>query len=149
MSGMQVLVLWLVGAGLLVVEAFAPGAVLGILGALACTAAVVLAYVYEGPLAGTGLLVASVVVGGAVVWWAARRMGLRHELKVEGGFVATADLSHLVGHKGEALTVLRPAGCARLDGKRVDVVTAGEFIPAGTVVVVTLVEGSRVEVRPA
>lgn len=147
MSGVQVLVVWLVGAGLLVVECFAPGAVLGIIGALCCTAAVVLGFVYMGVLAGIGLLLASVVVGCGLAWMAARRMGLRHQLDAESGFVATEDFSQLVGQKGEALTMLRPAGFARIGGKRIDVVTAGEHLPQGTLVVVTTVEGNRIEVR--
>lgn len=149
MSGVQVMVVWLIGAGFLVVEVFAPGAVMGIIGALACTAAVVLGFVYMGVLAGIGLLLASIVVGCGLAWLAARRMGLRHELDAEGGFVATEDFSHLIGQKGEALTMLRPAGFARIGGKRVDVVTAGEHLPQGTLVVVTAVEGNRIEVRQA
>lgn len=149
MSATQILVLWLVGVGLLLVETFLPGAIAGIAGALACTAAVTLAFLYIGVGVGVALLVASLVVGIGGAWWAARRMGLRHQLAAETGFVATDDLRHLLGQKGEALTVLRPAGFARIDGKRVDVVTDGEHIPAGTPVVVGAVEGSRVVVRPA
>ena len=40
----------------------------------------------------------------------------------------------------------RPAGMARLDGRRVDVVTRGEWITAGTPVHVVEVQGNRVVV---
>ena len=36
-----------------------------------------------------------------------------------------------------------------MDGNRVDVLTEGDFVQAGTNVVVTRVEGARVFVRPA
>lgn len=148
MSATQIVIVWLVGVGFLLVETFVPGAIAGIIGAIACTVAVVLAFSYIGVVVGMGMLLASLVVGLGGAWYATRRLGLRHQLDAETGFVATDDLRHLIGQKGEALTVLRPAGFARIDGKRVDVVTDGEHLPAGTLVVVGAVEGNRVVVRP-
>jgi membrane-bound serine protease (ClpP class) len=54
-----------------------------------------------------------------------------------------------VGQQGSALTALRPAGTAEIGGERLDVVTEGEFIPAGTAVVVTRSDGYRHVVRAA
>lgn len=51
------------------------------------------------------------------------------------------------GSIGVALTPLRPAGTIEVSGKRLDVVTGGEYIPAGTSVMVIKVEGARVVVR--
>jgi membrane-bound serine protease (ClpP class) len=59
---------------------------------------------------------------------------------------ADTDVS-LVGQQGTALTPLRPSGAVNIDGNRVDVVTAGDFIDAGARVEVVRVRGSRVEVR--
>ena len=42
---------------------------------------------------------------------------------------------------------LRPSGVMDLDGKRIDVVTTGEYITEGSSVHVVDVRGSRVEVR--
>jgi membrane-bound serine protease (ClpP class) len=53
----------------------------------------------------------------------------------------------LKGRTGLALTPLRPAGIAEINGERVDVIAAGEYIPAGTPVQVMHVRGKRVEVR--
>ncbi|WP_418790587.1 NfeD family protein [Phosphitispora sp. TUW77] len=53
------------------------------------------------------------------------------------------------GMEGTAVTPLRPAGTAEFAGDRVDVVSEGGFIPAGTPVRVVLVEGSRVVVKEA
>lgn len=55
----------------------------------------------------------------------------------------------LVGHEGVALTDLRPAGVARIDGHRIDVVTEGEWLSAGDPVVVLTDEGYRRVVQRA
>ena len=52
----------------------------------------------------------------------------------------------LVGHEGVAEAPLRPAGLARIDGRRVDVVTRGELIDPGERVRVLEVKGNRVVV---
>jgi membrane-bound ClpP family serine protease len=52
----------------------------------------------------------------------------------------------LVGRRGVAATMLRPAGHATIDGRRVDVVSRGEMIDEGVPVVVVEVEGNRVVV---
>ena len=44
---------------------------------------------------------------------------------------------------------MRPAGCADLDGVRLDVVTRGEFIDKDVPVTVIEVEGNRIVVEPA
>ncbi len=63
-------------------------------------------------------------------------------------YVTSADFSSLRGAIGTAASLLRPAGVAMFDGRRVDVLTEGEFIAAGTPVRVTRVEGARIFVEP-
>ena len=53
----------------------------------------------------------------------------------------------LVGTRGIALTDLRPAGVARIDNQRVDVVTEGDFIEAGSTIEVIADEEYRRVVR--
>jgi membrane-bound serine protease (ClpP class) len=48
-----------------------------------------------------------------------------------------------------AATTLRPAGIARIEGARLDVVTDGEYVEAGEPVEVTRVDGNRIVVRRA
>ena len=50
------------------------------------------------------------------------------------------------GDTGEALTILRPAGRARIGGEPVDVMTGGDFIEAGTPVRVLSVTGTTIVV---
>jgi membrane-bound serine protease (ClpP class) len=63
-------------------------------------------------------------------------------------YVASADYRELRGRTGTAVSFLRPAGIAAIDGRRVDVLTEGEFIAQGTPVRVVRVEGARVFVEP-
>lgn len=59
-----------------------------------------------------------------------------------------ASLHNLLGATGVALTDLRPAGTALVDGDtRVDVVSEGGYVPRGHRLEVTRVEGNRVTVR--
>ena len=46
------------------------------------------------------------------------------------------------------LTELRPVGIGLFDGRRVDIIAEGEFIPNKTTVKVIEARGSRVVVRP-
>ncbi|OPY60573.1 MAG: hypothetical protein A4E56_02613 [Pelotomaculum sp. PtaU1.Bin065] len=76
------------------------------------------------------------------------RLTLQNKQQNDEGYVAPApELSLYAGKEGVALTPLRPAGSAELDGRRLDVVTEGEFIPKGRPVKVIKVEGTRVVVK--
>ncbi len=71
---------------------------------------------------------------------------LKESTDKESGFSGTDDMQYLLGKKGRAVTPLRPAGCADLDGIRLDVVTRGDFIDKDTPVTVVEVEGNRIVV---
>lgn len=53
----------------------------------------------------------------------------------------------IVGKRGVAISVLRPAGKAEIDGRFMDVVSDGPFIPANSPIEVVQVSGNRVVVR--
>ena len=65
----------------------------------------------------------------------------------EGFVAANPAKKSLVGKRGIALCMLRPAGKVQIDGLRVDAVTEGDFIPRGCEVEVLKVEGNRVIVK--
>jgi membrane-bound serine protease (ClpP class) len=52
-----------------------------------------------------------------------------------------------LGKTGTAISPLRPAGIAEFDGARVDVVSDGGFVDAGSRIEVTRVDGNRIVVR--
>jgi membrane-bound serine protease (ClpP class) len=51
------------------------------------------------------------------------------------------------GVQGVALSDLRPAGFARINGRRMDVVTQGDYLPAGTILEIVQDDGYRLVVR--
>jgi membrane-bound serine protease (ClpP class) len=63
-------------------------------------------------------------------------------------YVTSADFRSLTGKTGFATSYLRPSGVASIEGKRVDVLTEGDFVPAGSPIRVNRVEGARIFVRP-
>jgi membrane protein implicated in regulation of membrane protease activity len=63
------------------------------------------------------------------------------------GALSAEEAQSLVGLEGVCLNTLRPAGNADFDGKRLDVVSEGEFIQKGSRVKVERVEGFKVIVR--
>lgn len=56
-------------------------------------------------------------------------------------------LMGLVGAVGKAVSDLRPIGVVLIDGQRHDALSETGFIPAGSKVKVTVVEGNQVKVR--
>ena len=65
----------------------------------------------------------------------------------EEDYRSSEDLSALLGPTGKTLTVLRPAGMAELGGRKVDVVTRGEFLDKDSFVEVVEAAGGRIVVR--
>lgn len=71
---------------------------------------------------------------------------LQENISSRSGYAAKPAFEHLVGAEGIALTTLRPAGTAMINGKRIDVVTEGDYINHDSEIVVKAVEGSKVVV---
>ena len=65
----------------------------------------------------------------------------------EGVSSQSSELESCVGRQGNAVTDLRPAGIAVINGKRVDVVTRGEYIEKDSAIIVTTVTGNQIIVR--
>lgn len=55
--------------------------------------------------------------------------------------------SELIGRRGEAETMLRPSGKVRIDGRLIDAVSTGGFVPAGHAIEVVSVVSGRTMVR--
>ena len=75
------------------------------------------------------------------------RLVLAPELASTEGYTSAESHVEYLGRTGRALTPLHPSGVMGLDGKRIDVITSGEYIAEGASVQVVSVRGSRVEVR--
>jgi membrane-bound serine protease (ClpP class) len=129
--------------------------VAGILGAVILIAAVVLSFGLAFFFVAAQAIAIAIVLS-TLTFFAATRVFPENALLkrltfvgVQGpDYIAAPDRRDLVGKTGVASSYLRPAGVSIVDGKRVDVLTEGDFVGAGTPIVVSRVEGSRVFVRP-
>ncbi len=147
----------LLGVGLVFIMAEVLIPSLGMLGGLATIAligSVVVAW-QESPELGQNFLLAEAVLVPAAIMTGLKLLPKSPFTKflVAPGFsfkdapaVDERD-KNLLGKRGVVEAPLRPAGIVRIDGRRVDVVTRGEMLAAGTQVEVCGLSGNRVEVR--
>ncbi|MSR22452.1 MAG: nodulation protein NfeD [Gemmatimonadetes bacterium] len=165
LAGFEELILFAVGAVLLLVEVFLiPGVgVVGILGALA-----MLAGVYMSMLGGIPTIVdftrAGTVLSTSLAlilvssWLIIRRLPASRRLMNLGillgqasrrntGFTSSVPRVDLLGAEGVAATDLRPAGTGQFGEERVDVVTESEWIARGSPIRIVASEGYRQVVR--
>ena len=77
-----------------------------------------------------------------------RRTMLAKSFDRADGFIAVTEAKELIGRQGVTLTPLRPAGAVKIDGKRHDGASEGDFLDAGVAVEVTACNGFQVIVRP-
>jgi len=88
-------------------------------------------------------------VGGS--FWSVRywlkKMYHRTALQPDVSTRSNESIDRLLGTEGKTLSELRPAGIAIVDGKKVDVVSAGSFIPTGTPIRVVDTSGNRIVVQ--
>ena len=150
--------LLIIGTVAFFLEAFVPSGGLITVAGIACTcAALGLAFGYGGPAVGLVFLIITVILVPVSIVSAfvllprtalGQRVFLMRRQKVEDGYtVQRAEEQELLGQTGEALSVLRPSGEARIAGQRYDVMTAGEMIEKGASIEVRRVEGNRIVVR--
>lgn len=164
LAGWEELLLVGLGALLLAVELFVvPGfGVAGLLGIVAVVGGLTLSLLGAGATAPLileatvrvllSLLVA--LVGSLVVLrflphlpWG-RRLVLETGLGSLTGYASAPEGDRQwAGKRGTAVSPLRPAGLANLEGQRVDVVSQGEYVEAGALVEVVRVEGNRIVVH--
>jgi len=149
-----IILLFVLGLILICLEIFLPGGIVGAIGGIALLFSVALAFQERGTTFGLWWLAGALAAVGGGIYLAVKafprsRAGKKLLLQEsETGFVSGGEgLAALGGATGTSLSALRPAGMAEIGGKRIDVVTAGEFIPAGEKITVVAVEGSRVVVK--
>lgn len=97
-------------------------------------------------------MVASIVVGIFLVKYLPQTTLLNNfilKTNIDGssGYISNKEITLLIDKIGIAISDLRPAGFAEFDGKRIDVVTEGNYIEKGQQVIVIKEEGSKVLVK--
>lgn len=152
------ILLILIGFGLIVAEVYLiPGFnIVGILGFLMVLFAVGFVYVEGGILGGTIALASSMAFGSGLFYmlWksgAWNRFILATSLRSDEQLVAREHehRARYLGKSGVAVTPLRPTGVIEIDGERIEVVTEGEFIAAGSKVRVVAMDRRRYFARLA
>jgi len=123
-----------------------------VLSGVALVSAVFLAF-QEGTGFGWSVLVADAICAPVVLFFAFRLLPktpfgrkIMLEAPARAEVVPPGELATLLHKEGIALSPLRPAGFARIDGRRVDVVTRGEMLDKDCPVRVVEVQGNRVVV---
>jgi len=152
MIAQAIIVLVIVGFLMIAAEVFVPGMILGSLGGLCLIGSVVLCYVAFGPLAGTAAFAALAVLTilGFFLWlrlFPHTPLGKRMMLNSSLSSQTTLEIPDLIGATGEAVTPLRPAGTALIQGRRRDVVAETGLIEVGEKISVVSQEGVRIVVR--
>jgi membrane-bound serine protease (ClpP class) len=71
----------------------------------------------------------------------------RRPVTEESGAASTDDPTSLIGCHGVTVSPLRPSGIASFEGRRIRVVTDGQFLPAGSPVKVVSAKRSRIVVQ--
>lgn len=155
LAGYEAILLFLLGAGLLIAELFVSGGILGVAGAAAVVGGIIMAG--GDPLVmGVSVAIALVImILGMVILmkFFGKRLHLLSKLVLmdstdtESGYVSNENRLELIGKTGRALTALRPSGAVQIGNEMIDVVSEGRFIEKGKEVKVIKVEGSRVVVR--
>lgn len=143
----------LLGAGFMILEIFLPGFGLpGVSGIVLIGAGIVLAAIHHGMLMAVVILLVVIALLALVLSWVMRAAarGDYHSdifLKEKDELHSKEDMQVLIGKKGRASSVLRPAGIGDFDGVRLNVVTEGGFIERDQPIEIVCVDGTRIVVK--
>jgi len=146
------ILLILIGFGLILAEVYLiPGFnIVGVLGFLMVVFAIGFVFTETGPFGGFLALVGSLISGVGLFYWlwksgAWNRFILATSLRHDDELVAREHehRSRYLGKSGTAITPLRPTGVVEINGERIEVVTEGEFIAAGSKIRVVAMDRRR------
>lgn len=148
----------LTGLALIVVEVYlVPGFnVVGVFGFVVILFAIGYAFSEGGWMGGVYATIGTGVVGGGLfylMWtsgaWDRFVLATSIRSSEESDARESEHRAKYLGKSGLAMTPLRPTGVAEIDGERIEVVTEGEFIAAGSRIRVVAMDRRRFFVRLA
>lgn len=155
LAGMETIILFVLGIGLIILEFFLPGGIAGIFGFISILASLFLAtdnIIHMG----ISLLIAigiSILASILMVKVFGKKMSIFKKIiltdstNTESGYVSNINRTELIGLEGITMTALRPAGTVVVKDERIDVVSEGSFILKDKKVKIVKVEGARIVVR--
>ena len=147
--------LFVVGIGLIVVEMFEPGfGVFGIFGVISLIGCIFVtaSTVTEGIMLTAFFFVILLIMLGIFLFFVSKgklpgKLVLKDAESRNDGYSGTKDLKEYLGKTGVVSSICRPVGNVDFDGKKIEVVSQGEFIEKGKTVEVIEIEGNRVVVK--
>lgn len=156
--GWLIAILFILGIALFIIELVMPGiGIAGIMGMIALIAGAVLTSQVVSPsvlILIIMLILLLIAVMLYLMYKSATKDGrvskllfLNAKTGEEEGYSSAPTKTELLGLEGEAATSLRPTGTGEFQGKKLDVVTDGEFIPKGAPIKIKEVEGFRIVVQ--
>jgi len=149
-----VIALYILGIILLSMEIYVPGGVLGTAGIVFLILSIVLSFISVSVQFGFFMLfLVSLSIGIAfylaLKYFPGSKIGkmLFLSRNIDSNVAEESSSAGLLGKKGIALTDLRPSGTAKIDGRRLDVVTQGDYIQKNDTIEIIEVEGNRIVVK--
>lgn len=148
----------LAGLSLIVVEVYlVPGVnVVGLVGALTMLFGIGYAFSETGLAGGLATAAGAVALTGGVLYtmwrtgaWDQFVLAASLKRDAEAAAIESEKRSRYVGRSGVALSPLRPTGIADIDGDRIEVVTEGGFVAAGSRIKVVAMDRRHFFVRVA
>ena len=157
-ANLPIIICFVIGIGLLILEAFMPGfGAPGITGVVLEAITLVMTWFEHGPVATLAMLLIVLLVLAIAISASLRsitsgrlsKSSLVHSQTEndEDGYRSHQNLAVFMEKEGITSTVLRPAGIADFEGVRLNVSSEGAYIPAGTKVRIIKVEGAKILVR--
>lgn len=155
LAGFETLILFALGVGLILLELFLPGGIIGVIGLLAVISSFFMASNNVVYMAISLLiaLTASIVLSILMIRVYEKKMNffkriiLTDSTSTEKGYVSNKNRLELIGVEGVTLTPLRPSGTIAVEDERIDVVSEGGFVPKGRKVRIIKTEGAKIVVR--
>ncbi|AXI09496.1 hypothetical protein CUC15_11450 [Oceanobacillus zhaokaii] len=155
LAGMEAIILLILGIGLIILEFFIPGGIVGFIGIAAILGSLFMSgYSVSHMAMSVSIAFIVAIVAGIILF---RRIGLdkgvfrhiilRDQTTTELGYISSVSRLELIGLEGVAVTPLRPSGIGLFNDERVDIVTEGSFIEKDNPIKVIKVEGNRVVVK--
>jgi membrane-bound serine protease (ClpP class) len=146
--------LYFIGLLMVCLEIFIPGGIVGAIGIISVASSFWIAYTKISTVFGLyfvsiGLIVAMFCIFLSVKLFPRTKFSEKLFLRSNESDFKSTDIKFksLEGEEGVALTKLRPAGIANIDGRKISVVAEGTFLNKGVKIKVMKVEGNRIVVR--
>jgi membrane-bound serine protease (ClpP class) len=155
MNWMMIALLTVTGMVLIAVDFYLPSFVLGIVGIVLMVIATAVCYSITSSANETIMLFCGEValgigVGYASIKYFPKTVTGKKMILAEtqtGGSAQSQQTNNWVGREGVAQTILRPAGVALVDGKRLDVVAESDMIESGSPIKIIAVNENRLVVK--